>query len=181
MTKEGALNTLKATFASAFYCFCIFWLAGLLFESVVPGHSWLMSTHLLPDLAIVKMEDRLIYTALAAGGLGAVVRFALRVNHLNPHSLKVFPGFVGFSVNMLAGSLLGVFAYFLIRSRALIKLFYAGELPNIELTVYGIGFLSALAGLLTKELVGSIASKLPNSTEESFLEKMTKHSSPPER
>jgi hypothetical protein len=169
MPKNLLFNTIHGIAAAAVYGAVLAWLFAIFLEALAPGLGWPLHGYLVPDLSNRSLDDRLVFEALSSGALGALVRFAIRASAINTHMLKTFILLALFVLNIFVGSTVGIFAYFLIRSRFLLKLLYSGEIPNLELTPYGVGIICAFAGLLTQELTRSVVSRFPDTSKDDFL------------
>lgn len=159
--KDNLKGVCLGTAALCVYALPGLWALGLLTTAVVPEIHW-PSFVPIPELANSSPDMRLFCAAFSSGALGAITRFALRASSQpNLHMLKIFPVFAMYHFTAFAGAVIGLLAYFLLRSHALIKLLYAGELPAVELNTYGVAVVSGLAGLLALELVGHLTQRFP--------------------
>jgi len=98
--------------------------------------------------------------ASCCGAAGAVIRSFTSLPSIHDESWTMIQYQVVYLAQVIAGAIIGVMSYFAVESKILTKLFYGGVTIEAVTTWHGVALAAALAGLLTKEVVGQLSSRI---------------------
>ncbi len=100
-----------------------------------------------------------ILIALTGGALGAFIRFATSVSEVGLNTLRTIESATFFSVQIVVGMIIGVIAYCVLQAKFVLNIIYDTDLSVLQITLHGVATVAFLAGLLSKEIVGTLRSK----------------------
>ena len=70
-----------------------------------------------------------------------------------------------FRLQIIVGMIIGMFSYFMLRTRVLLELIYDKVPETAGITIFGVGIVAAMTGLLSREIVGEVTSRFSSITK----------------
>jgi hypothetical protein len=110
------------------------------------------------------IDGRTLICTVLAGAIGAYLRVVMNLPAVRKLSEAESTFLV--TIQIVSGGIVGFFLYVVVKSKLLLRVFYLGDISNIELNWEGAVALSLFAGLAAKEIVGAFFTARPHTAGE---------------